>query len=195
MKKIPYGIMNFKRLIEENYYYVDKTMYLEKLEKMPDALINLRPGRFGKSLFTSMMNYYYDINSKDLFDKLFNGLYIHQHPTNEKNSYYVLKFDFSGLTSDNKNEKQLEEEFKNCVINGIDDFLANYNLIYKIDNDDSVSIILKKFLTFFKGLKLENKIYIIIDEYDNFTNAILEGNAERFKNIVGNEGFIKAFYA
>ncbi len=195
MKKIPYGKIDFKRLIEENCYYIDKTMYLEKLENVQDTLFYLRPGRFGKSLFTSMMNYYYDINSKDLFNKLFDGLYIHQHPTEEKNSYYILKFDFSGIDSAEKEKEALEKEFKSCVINGINVFLDRYNFTYEIVKDDSIPIILKSFLTFFKGLKLENKIYIIIDEYDNFTNAILEGNAERFKNIVGNEGFIKAFYA
>ncbi len=195
MKKIPYGKIDFKRLIEENCYYIDKTMYLEKLENVQDTLFYLRPGRFGKSLFTSMMNYYYDINSKDLFNKLFDGLYIHEHPTNEKNSYYILKFDFSGIDSAEKEKEALEKEFKSCVINGINVFLDRYNFTYEIVKDDSIPIILKSFLTFFKGLKLENKIYILIDEYDNFTNAILEGNAERFKNIVGNEGFIKAFYA
>ena len=71
MYKIPYGIINYKVLKEENYYYVDKTMYLEKLEDAGKTLMHLRPGRFGKSLFTSMMYYYYDINSKNLFDTLF----------------------------------------------------------------------------------------------------------------------------
>ena len=194
MKKIPYGKIDFKRLIEENCYYVDKTMYLEKLENMPDTLFYLRPGRFGKSLFTSMMYYYYDINSKDLFDKLFNGLYIHQYPTEERNSYYVLKFDFSGLTSANKNEKQLEEEFNNKVIDGIENFNDYYKTNIEIKGVNTNQIIIN-FLREFRSLGLDCKLYIIIDEYDNFTNAILEGNAERFKNIVGNEGFIKAFYA
>ncbi len=194
MKKIPYGIMNFKILIEENYYYVDKTMYLEKLEKMPDALINLRPGRFGKSLFESMMFYYYDINSKDLYKKLFKETYVYQNPTKGKNNYYILKFDFSGITSANKNEKELEEQFNNKVISGIKNFDNNYKFNIEAKGETTNQIIVN-FLDDFKSLDLENKIYIIIDEYDNFTNAILEGNAERFKNIVGNEGFIKAFYA
>ncbi len=194
MKKIPYGKIDFKRLIEENCYYIDKTMYLEKLENVQDTLFYLRPGRFGKSLFTSMMTYYYDINSKDLFNKLFNGLYIHKHPTEEKNSYYILKFDFSGITSANKNEKELEEQFKSKVKSGIKNFDNNYK--FNIDaKGETTNQIIVNFLDDFKSLDLENKIYIIIDEYDNFTNAILEGNAERFKNIVGNEGFIKAFYA
>ena len=194
MKKIPYGIINYKDLILENYIYIDKTMYLEKLENAGKTLFYLRPGRFGKSLFTSMMYYYYDINSKDLFDKLFNGLYIHQYPTEKRNSYYVLKFDFSGLTSANKNEKQLEEEFNNKVIDGIENFNDYYKTNIEIKGVNTNQIIMN-FLREFRSLGLDCKLYIIIDEYDNFTNAILEGNAERFKNIVGNEGFIKAFYA
>ena len=192
MKKIPYGIMNFKILIEENYYYVDKTMYLEKLEKMPDALINLRPGRFGKSLFESMMYYYYDINSKDLFDKLFNGLFVHKHPTKEKNNYYILSFDFSGI-NENKQEEGLMNSFKKCVIAGINKFLNNYNFNYEINIDEPADDMIKMFLSYIQGLKLENKIYIIIDEYDNFTNAILEGSADKFIKIV--TGTIKSFYA
>ena len=84
MKKIPYGIINYKTLIEENYYYVDKTMYLEKLENISDTLFYLRPGRFGKSLFTSMMYYYYDINSKSLFNELFKDLYVSKKSNKRK---------------------------------------------------------------------------------------------------------------
>ena len=193
MKKIPYGIMNFKILIEENYYYVDKTMYLEKLEKMPDALINLRPGRFGKSLFESMMFYYYDINSKDLYKKLFKETYVYQNPTKGKNNYYILKFDFSGI-NENKENEELIESFKACVILGINDFIDRYNIKYEYNKDIPADDMLKYFLNFIQGLKLEHKIYIIVDEYDNFTNAIFEGDINRFKSIMGNEGFIQAFY-
>ncbi len=195
MKEIPYGKNNFKELIEKNCYYVDKTMYLEKLENNKDTLMYLRPGRFGKSLFTSMMFYYYDLNSKDSFESLFKDTYIYSNPTKNKNNYYVLKFDFSGLTTGDKNKKELEEEFKGCIITGINNLCDNYNLKYNIDENKSVSLIIKYFLSYFKGLKLEHKLYILIDEYDNFTNAILEGDAKRFKSVVGNGGFVKAFYA
>ncbi len=193
-EKIPYGIMNFKTLIEENYYYVDKTMYLEKLEKMTDALINLRPGRFGKSLFESMMFYYYDINSKDLFDKLFKGTYVYQNPTKGKNNYYVLKFDFSGIDSANKNKEELAIAFKYKVLSGIESFNSYYETKIEINKEEDVSKIMNYFLKSFEAMKLKHKIYIIIDEYDNFTNAIFEGDIERFKGIMENEGFIKAFY-
>ncbi len=192
MKKIPYGIIDYKTLILEDYKYVDKTMYLEKLENVGKTLFYLRPGRFGKSLFTSMIGYYYDINSKDLFDSLFKDTYVYENPTKDKNSYYVLKFDFSGI-SENKDEEALTESFKNCVVAGIDVFLAKYKFTYDYNKKMPADDMLKMFLNYISSLNLENKIYIIIDEYDNFTNAILEGDAIKFKEVVTK--IVKSFYA
>ena len=94
--KIPYGEADYKTLIEENYIYIDKTMYIEKLENHKKA-VYVRPRRFGKSLFTSMISYYYDIANKENFETLFKGKYIYDHPTEKKNAYYILKFNFSGM--------------------------------------------------------------------------------------------------
>ncbi len=195
MKKIPYGISDYKKLKEKNLMYVDKTMYLEKLENNNDTLIYLRPGRFGKSLFTSMMFYYYDLNSKDLFENLFKETYVYQNPTPNKNNYYVLKFDFSGLKSTFIKKEDLELNFKIKVIDGLRKFNNRYNFDLKIDEQYDSNIILTNFLTSFETLKLSNKIYMLIDEYDNFTNAILEGDASIFKDLLGKNGAIKSFYA
>jgi len=132
LKKIPYGIIDYKKLKEEDYLYVDKTPYIEKLENSEDTIIYLRPGRFGKSLFTSMMYYYYDINSKDIFDSLFKDTYIYSNQTPKKNSYYVLKFDFSGITTKGMNSEELKNNFRKCVISGINEFLSYYKLEYEI---------------------------------------------------------------
>ena len=86
--KIPYGISDYKRIREEKYIYVDKTQYIKKLENYPMA-IYVRPRRFGKSLFTSMISYYYDIKEKENFEKLYKGLYIYDNPTEKKNAYYI----------------------------------------------------------------------------------------------------------
>ena len=91
MKRIPYRISDYENLIRKNCYYVDKTMYLEKLEDLDDTLVFLRPRRFGKTLFTSMMSYYYDINSKDKFDELFKDTYVYDNPTCNKNNYYAYR--------------------------------------------------------------------------------------------------------
>ena len=98
MKKIPKGISNYEMLVNGEYYYVDKTMYIERLENLDDSYIMyLRPRKFGKSLLTSVLENYYDINKKDKFDSLFSNTYIGENPTSKKNSYYVLRFDFSGI--------------------------------------------------------------------------------------------------
>ena len=195
MKRIPYGVIDYKKLIEEDYVYVDKTMYLSELENEKDVLIYLKPGRFGKSLFTSMMYYYYDINSKNLFDTLFKDTYVYNNSTKNKNNYYVLKFDFSGLTTNGMSDEEMKVEFSNKVISGINKFLNEYGYSYEIDKDKNPNGLLLDFLNYFNSLKLENKIYILIDEYDNFTNGILEGDASLFKSVVNENGFIKSFYA
>ena len=195
MFKIPYGITDYKVLKEEEYYYVDKTMYLQKLEDVGRVLVYLRPGRFGKTLFTSMMNYYYDINSKDEFKDLFKNTYVYNNPTKNKNNYYILKFDFSGIASADKENNDLEIEFKTKLLNGLERFNNNYKTNIEIEVDKSPNGMLSRFLEKVKSLNLDNKLYILIDEYDNFTNAILSGSGDRFKNIVGNEGFVKGFYA
>ena len=68
-KRIPYGVSNFVEVVEQNQYYVDKTMYLPLLEKQPSSLFFIRPRRFGKSIFLSMLRAYYDISQKEKFQK------------------------------------------------------------------------------------------------------------------------------
>ena len=96
MRKIPYGQINFETIIQENLLYIDKTDYIEKLESDIDYrnAFYLRPRRFGKSLFTIMLNYYYAIDTKEKFEEIFGNTYIGKHPTENRNKYYILKFDF-----------------------------------------------------------------------------------------------------
>ena len=194
MFKIPYGISDYKTLKEENYYYVDKTMYLEKIEDIGKVLIYLRPGRFGKTLFTSMMSYYYDVNTTDMFDTLFKDTYVYNNPTKNKNNYYILKFDFSGITSFEKDINGLIKSFKNKLLRGFELFDKKYGTKIDVDFSNSPDEMLGEFISKFNSLNLEHKLYILIDEYDNFTNAILEGEGDIFKKIVGNKGFVKNFY-
>ena len=90
IKQVPYGVSDFLSVRERNLYYVDKTMYLTLLEQQPDNLFFIRPRRFGKSLFISMMQTYYDKAMAEEFDNLFGDLWIGQHPTRLKNRYQVL---------------------------------------------------------------------------------------------------------
>ena len=152
MLKIPYGISDYKMLKEEEYYYVDKTMYLEKLEDIGKVLVYLRPGRFGKTLFTSMMNYYYDVNSKNLFNTLFKDTYVFNNPTKNKNNYYILKFDFSGMTTADKEKQDLEREFKNKIVSAIFKFNEHYSVDIQVDMNNTPNGMLLEFLDLFYGL-------------------------------------------
>ena len=192
--KIPYGEADYKTLIEENYIYVDKTMYIEKLENFKKT-IYVRPRRFGKSLFTSMISYYYDIKEKDNFEELYKGKYIYDHPTEKKNAYYILKFNFSGMNvSINKTAKEIEESFNDNIYMSCRAFIQKYGLDIEIEKNKVAATTLRDLLSQFQTLGKENKIYIMIDEYDHFTNGMLEGNVDKFIKSLGQGGFVRAFY-
>ena len=125
MKKLPYGISNYEELIEDGYYYVDKTMYIEKLENIAEKRIMfLRPRKFGKTLFTSTLENYYDLKKVDKFEKLYGNTYIGKNPTKLKNSYHILRFNFSGI--DTTNEETTIKGFKNKVASSIKLFVEKY---------------------------------------------------------------------
>ena len=127
LKKLPNGISNYEELIRDGYIYVDKTNYIEKLENLTDKRIMfLRPRKFGKTLFTSVLENYYDIQKADLFDTLFGNTYIGKHPTVHKNSYYILRFNFSGI--DTTAEENTIKGFKEEVSISIGGFVAKYGL-------------------------------------------------------------------
>ena len=140
--KIPYGIADFKRIRNEGWYYVDKTMYLAKLEERDSFVFFVRPRRFGKSLFISMMQSYYDRREKANFEKLFGGLWIGEHPTENRNRYLVLKLDFSKVGS--VGDESLAAAFSCYLSKRLDLFMACYPEIFDADFvrsvvDDDVS--------------------------------------------------------
>lgn len=196
MRQIPYGEANFQLIREKNWLYIDKTMYIEKLEQSPDRrkTIYLRPRRFGKSLFTSMLTYYYSVDTKDKFESLFKGLYIYDHPTENKNNYYVLNLNFSGMTiiGDNIVEEGKVEFYKNVRISA-QSFVNRYKLDIKIQGTTAAEV-LANLIMDFENLNLSHKLYIIIDEYDNFTNAILKGDGKDFLDLVQKNGYVRSFY-
>ena len=139
MKKLPYGISDYEKLIEENYYYVDKTKYIEKLENLAERYIMfLRPRKFGKTLFTSVLENYYDINKKDKFEKLFGETYIGKNPSKFRNSYYILRFNFSGI--DTNGEETTILSFKREVTSSINVFVKRYGLDGNIRIEHRVSL-------------------------------------------------------
>ena len=193
MKKLPYGISDYERLVENDYYYVDKTMYIEKLENIAEPYIMfLRPRKFGKTLFTSVLENYYDIKKVDKFEKLYGNTYIGKNPTKLKNSYHILRFNFSGI--DTTNEETTILGFKNKVASSIKFFVEKYNLDFFVNSNEEAENILDDLIKAFKIQKSEEKIYVIIDEYNHFANELLGFNTNQFKNLVSKNGKVRKWY-
>ena len=193
MRKLPYGISDYERLIEDEYYYVDKTMYIEKLEDaVAPYVVFLRPRKFGKTLFTSTLENYYDIAKENKFEKLFKDTYIGQKPTKLRNTYHILKFNFAGI--DTTNEETTIRAFKSKVISSIKLFIDKYKLDFYINDKEEAENILDNFFKAFVIQKAYEKIYVIIDEYDHFANELLGFNTKQFKSLVSKNGKIRKFY-
>lgn len=204
MKKIPYGVSNFKEIIDSNMYYIDKTMYLENIEKKDRNLFFIRPRRFGKSLFLSMMSTYYDINEKENFDKYFNDFYIgdKKNKTKKANKYLILNLNFSAVSTEGGKD-DLIKNFDQRVLLSINSFFEKYNKYLEIDfslekYDKAISAL--SFLTskletlnaINKNDKLE--VMLLIDEYDNFANNLMHGNQSLYQEILHGEGYIRTFF-
>ena len=191
--KMPYGISNYEELVTENYYYVDKTKYIEKLEELPEKRIMfLRPRKFGKTLFTSVLENYYDKNKKESFEKLYGNTYIGKNPTKLKNSYCILRFNFSGINTEN--EETTMKGFKEKVTISIEGFTKKYGIEFYINPEQTVEGMTRSLIEAFKIQKPQEKIYIIIDEYDHFANELLGFNTEQFRNLVSKNGKVRKWY-
>ena len=193
MKKLPYGISDYEKIVEENYYYVDKTSYIEKLENLAERYIMfLRPRKFGKTLFTSVLENYYDVNKKESFDKLFSETYIGKNPSKIKNSYYILRFNFSGIDTNSKEGTILS--FKREVASSVNVFVKRYGLDFYVNENEEAEDILDNLFKAFYIQKQYEKIYVIIDEYDHFANELLGFRTEEFKNMISKNGKIRKWY-
>lgn len=198
VKGIPYGISDFKRLRNENFYYVDKTMYLPLIEKMPSYLFLIRPRRFGKSLFLSLMRTYYDILQKDNFEKYFGDLWIGSHPTDQRNRFQVLYFDFSKAGCSQPGTDMMTSFNDYCTII-INQFAHEYAPFYDADFKATVeSIESAKAKLSYLEVKAQEKgylLYLIIDEYDNFTNVILSEHGQKmFHDLTHASGFYREYF-
>jgi len=199
IKEIPYGIADYELIRTENYYYVDKTRYLKTLKNAGRYLFLIRPRRFGKSLFVSVVESYYDVAYKDRFEELFKGTWIYENPTDEKNKYLVLTFNFSMVDPD---PDKTESSFLDHVRGAALDFIEKYS-DYLVSGKDyftgtikesrSASDILSNLLRLCK--RDQQKLYVIIDEYDNFTNTILTTVGESaYQDLTHGPGFFRSFF-
>lgn len=196
-KRIPYGVSNFVDIMERNQYYVDKTMYLPMLEDEADSLFFIRPRRFGKSLFISMMQAYYDIDKKDRFQELFGNLWIGSHPTENRGKFQVLHLDFSRIGGD---ISDLQERFDEYCGMCIDFFVEQkYRKYYEESTVKSVKAA-KRTSAKLNAINLEAsqkgyKLYLIIDEYDNFTNIVLNEHGEKmYRALTHASGFYREIF-
>ena len=195
-KRIPYGVSNFIEVITLHQYYVDKTMYLPLIEDEPDCLFFIRPRRFGKSLFVSMMRAYYDINLKDRFEELFSQLWIGQHPTPNQGAYQVLHFDFSRIGG---GIGELERNFNVYCGQCIDSFIESYRRFYSEETVKQVksldNMTGKLNAIHIEAEKAGHKLYLIIDEYDNFTNVVLNEHGEQvYRALTHASGFYREVF-
>ena len=196
IKELPYGVSNFVTIVEENIYYVDKTMYIPMLENEARNLFFIRPRRFGKSLFLGMLHAYYDCRTKDKFEQWFGKLWIGQHPTPNQGRYQVLHLDFSQVGG--KIEK-LEENFDSYCRVVFDSFVDIYEDYYTDDFVKKVrsaaTAVDKLTLINDESKKYEYPLYLIIDEYDNFTNTVLNEQGEDvYWSITHAEGFYRDIF-
>ncbi len=179
IKLLPYGISDFKQIQREGKYIVDKTMYISKMETTDNFLFLIRPRRFGKSVFLSMLRAYYDICERDNFQNLFHGLWIADHPTPEQGQFQVMYFDYSRIGG---NTAVLERNFDSYCSKVVDEFADYYQQYYPEGFADDVKsqpgFRDKINLVYLKAQRLGHPLYLIIDEYDNFTNTVLNEEGE-----------------
>ena len=195
-KHVPYGIADFEQVRKENLYLVDKTMFFEKMERAGHFLFLVRPRRFGKSLFLDMLESYYDINQKDNFQELFKGLYVADHPTKEQGQFQVLHLDFSLVGSDLEN---LYENFNRYCCNVMDSFIDDYKNYYSprvvewVHREKTAASKLN--IVRMEAKKAGNKLYLIVDEYDNFTNNVLNVKGQQaYHELTHGTGFYRDIF-
>ena len=197
MKPIPYGVSSYKTIQQENAYYVDKTQYIPQLESAGKFLFLIRPRRFGKSSLLTMLECYYDINRADEFEALFSGTYIYEHPTAEKNAYLILKFNFSQVSSEiEKVEASFNTHVRNC--------LFFFGKKYRSFLDDDYFKMMDSYPEALHQLEFTlnyigsqgRKVYVLIDEYDNFTNTILStAGQSHYHELTHGAGFLRFFFS
>ena len=196
-KRIPYGMQNFEDVIKEDCYYVDKTPFIEQIEESNKYFFFIRPRRFGKTLTLSMLENYYDINKKDKFDEIFGKLYIGQNPTPEHNTYLIIHLNFAEVAAGLDDYKDGLDNHCSLVFNFFCDIYAHIlpaNTKEGLEKlTDAVSQL--RFLCQ-KCQEVGKKIYLFIDEYDNFTNMILahEEHLVRYRNQTHGEGYLRQFF-
>ena len=190
-------MMNFADIRLDNYYYVDKTSFIPVIEQSDRFFFFIRPRRFGKSLTLNMLQHYYDVRTRDKFDALFGDLYIGKHPTRDRNSYLVLYLNFSGISGELHNYRQGLDAHCNTSFDYFCDIYAEYlpQGIKEVLNEKAGAVEQLDYL-YHQCELAGQQIYLFIDEYDHFTNAILSDaeSIHRYTEETHKEGYLRAFF-
>ena len=189
MIHIGYGKAHFPYIIKDETHYIDRTDYIERLEKSRESyVIFLRPRRFGKSLWVSILRHYYGVQYKDQFQTLFGKYYIGKNPTAAANTHLILSFDFSGIDAETKDT--VYADFLEKVRSSVDLFLTQYNAFFSQKDAEYVlsttkpNILISRLFELMKKKAPHEKIYLLIDEYDHFANQLMAYQLNDFKEIV-----------
>ena len=196
-KRIPYGMMNFVAIREDNCYYVDKTRFIEKVEKANKYFFFIRPRRFGKSLTMSMLHHYYDINAVDKFENLYGNLYIGKHPTPDHNKYLILYLNFAVVNADLGNYRSALDAHCNTRFNSFCDTYASLlSSGFKDELNRKNGCVEQLDYIYNECDRVGLKIYLFIDEYDHFTNHILSDAArlDEYKGETHGTGYLRTFF-
>lgn len=195
--RFPYGLSDFHRIASERRFYIDRTDHIRQVEECGDQLLLLRPRRFGKSLWLSTLENYYDLAKADEFERLFGHLAIGRDPTPRRNGYFVMKWDFS-LVDPLGDLDGIRQALYGQINDAIADFAARYQdqLRHRIDIDPRDG--LHSFRSLLTAVQQSpHRLYLLIDEYDNFANEVMvscQRGTERYQELVGAEGVIKTLF-
>ncbi|MCP5051176.1 MAG: AAA family ATPase, partial [bacterium] len=201
IKRIPYGVSDYEQIVEKDFYYIDKTRFLPLIAKTGLYLFFIRPRRFGKSLFLTMMKAYYDVSYKNQFEKLFKGTWIFDNPTEERGNYLVLFLNFSEVSP---SVNKVEESFLALIRRKVRDFIDRYRSLlsespgleasrHSIEESNSPSDILGELNQLVKSAS--QKMVVIIDEYDNFSNTLLIASGDdAYRDLTHGDGFLRTFF-
>ena len=197
-KRIPYGMQSFEDVIREDCYYVDKTPFIEDIEDSNKYFFYIRPRRFGKSLTLSMLENYYDINKKDKFEKLFGKLYIGENPTPEHNMYLIIHLNFAVVNAGLDDYKKGLDAYCNIEFLNFCNVYKQYlpdDIIARMKAECSGAVEQLAFLCK-ECLNVGKKIFLLIDEYDHFTNKILanKNHLTRYREQTHGEGYLRTFF-
>lgn len=198
-KRILYGNANYEEIVSNNGYFVDKTQYIERIEAI-NCPVFLRPRRFGKSLWCRILECYYNIRQKDDFDRLFGDTYIGKNPTPLRNSFFVLHLDFS-VVDPTGTIQDIEDSFNaicninlQSVLNRYETWFKNSNIDNRFSQHNAAAQNLKAILAAISDFNLP-RLYIIIDEYDNFANQLIVARDDKlYRELTAEDGFLKTFF-